>query len=230
MHFIKEPFSSLSHGIGILLSIAGLVFLLTRSRGCRTRTVSFTIYGLSLILLYTCSTLYHSLNLSPSGVLWLQRLDFCAIFLLIAGSYTPVCLVALRGTWGKFLLCSVWTLGMIGIISTLFWPAAPAWIRVVLYIVMGWMAMIGFAPLRQGLSNQGVAWLVGGGIVYSIGTVIFVLDEPYLWPGKFSAHDLWHCFVMAGSACHFVVMSRFVANRRTIDKPLPPQLAAEIFS
>jgi hemolysin III len=232
MFFLKDPFASASHAVGIVLSMVALVVLLMRSKGCRTRKVSFTIYGLSLILLYTCSTLYHSLNLSPTGVLWLQRLDFCAIFLLIAGSYTPVCLITLRGRWGKFLLCSVWTMGMLGIAGTLFWWDAPAWIRVVLYVAMGWMAMLGFSPLRQGLSTPGLCWLVGGGIVYSIGTVIFVLDQPYLWHGKFTAHDLWHVFVLAGSACHFVVMSRFVAPERTPSVAAPlsttPPLASEV--
>jgi hemolysin III len=211
--------------LGIILSLVGLVFLLMRAKGQRRQIVAFTVYGLSLVALYTSSTLYHSLQLSPEGVKWLQRLDFCAIFLLIAGSYTPVCLVAMRGVWGWSMLCAVWALGMIGIAITLFWPEAPAWWRVLLYLLMGWGALLGFSPLRQGLSHKGLCWLLAGGLVYSIGTVIFVLDQPYLWPGKFSAHDLWHVFVLAGSACHYVVMAAYVAPQGQMNSALSKEAA-----
>lgn len=208
---IREPFCGLSHGLGIVLSIIGAITLLVVSRGRPWHTASFAIYGATLIALYTSSTLYHSLDVPPRQEDKLMRLDHSAIYGLIAGSYTPICLVALRGAWGWGLLLFVYALAAVGITTTLRWKSAPDWLRVALYVLMGWASIVAFGPLRTALSPQGFAWLVGGGLVYSVGTVIFALDRPHLWPGKFSAHDLWHLFVLGGSACHFVVMLRFVA-------------------
>lgn len=208
---VREPFCGLSHGVGVVLSVAALVALLMLARGRLWHTVGFAIYGASLIALYSTSTLYHSLSTSERGEAMLQRLDHCAIYLLIAGTYTPVCLVTLRGMWGSALLAIVWSLAAVGIASTWCWKSAPDWWRVLLYVLMGWMVVLAMPSLRAAMAPGGVAWLVAGGVVYSIGTVIFALDRPHLWPGRFSAHDLWHLFVLGGSACHFVVMASFVA-------------------
>jgi hemolysin III len=208
---IKEPFCGLSHGVGIVLSLFALGVLLVEARGRPWHVASFAIYGASLLGLYTASTLYHSLRVSARVEEKLMRLDHLAIYGLIAGSYTPICVLALRPPWGWGLLGFIYVLGAIGIGITLLWKSAPDWVRVVLYVAMGWASLVALGPLREALSPQGLAWLVGGGIVYSIGTVIFALDRPHLWPGRFSAHDLWHLFVLGGSACHFVVMFRFVA-------------------
>lgn len=208
---IKEPFCGLSHGVGIVLSVIALILLLGASRGRPWHVASFAIYGASLLALYTASTLYHSLHVSSRREESLMRLDHVAIYGLIAGSYTPICLLALRGAWGWGLLLFIYALAAVGIAVTLKWKSAPDWIRVALYVLMGWASLIAFGPLREALSPAGMAWLVGGGLVYSVGTIIFALDRPHLWPGKFSAHDLWHLFVLGGSACHFVVMLRFVA-------------------
>lgn len=208
---IKDPFCGISHGIGALLSVVALAVLVFMARGRALHLIGFAVYGSSLVALYSTSTLYHSLRVAPRAEARLQQLDHCAIYLLIAGSYTPVCLLALGGAWGWGLLVAQWTLALTGIICRVRWPTAPDWLRVVLYVLMGWMVLVALAPLRAALSPAGVAWLVAGGIVYSIGTLIFALDKPHLWPGRFSAHDLWHLFVLGGSACHFVVMTRFVA-------------------
>ena len=208
---IKEPFCGVSHGIGILLSVAALIWLLVLAQGRFWHTLGFAIYGASLIALYTASTLYHSIDVSPRVTEKLMRFDFCAIYLLIAGSYTPVCLISLRGVWGWSLFGAVWTLAIIGIAAILLWKGAPDWLRILLYVVMGWMVLLAFVPLQAAITPAGVQWLVAGGVIYSIGTVIFAIDKPHLWPGKFSAHDLWHLFVLGGSVCHFVVMARFVA-------------------
>jgi hemolysin III len=209
---LREPFCALSHAVGLLLSIGGLVALLLLVRGRFWHTIAFTIYGLGLIGLYAASTLYHSLPVSPLVVSWPQRLDFTAIYTMIAGSYTPVCLITLRGKWGRILFGLVWTLAACGIACSLIWYDVPAWTRLVLYVAMGWLVLVALSPLRAALPPEAMGWLVAGGIIYSIGTVIFALDWPYLWPGYFTAHDLWHLFVLAGSACHFVFMARFVAR------------------
>ena len=209
---IKEPFCGLSHAVGALLSFAALVALLWLADGRLWNTTAAAIYGTTLITLYAASALYHSLRASPRVEALLQRLDHSAIFLLIAGSYTPICLLALRGERGWILLAAVWTLAMIGVSGSLLWKAMPDWLRVTLYVVMGWLVLGAMAPLRESLSSAGLFWLIAGGAVYSIGTVIFALDKPHLWPGKFSAHDLWHIFVIGGSVCHFVTIVGLVAR------------------
>lgn len=209
--YIKEPFCGLSHGVGIVLSIAALVTLLLLAKGQPLRLIGFAVYGASLIALYTASTLYHSLTVSPRVAAWLQRFDHSAIYLLIAGSYTPVCLITLRGAWGWSLCGVVWGLAACGIACSLLWHRAPDWCRVVLCILMGWMSLVAFAPLRAALPPAGLIWLIVGGVVYSVGTVIYATDKPHLWPGKFSAHDLWHLFVLGGSACHFIAIACYVA-------------------
>jgi len=208
---IKEPFCGLSHGVGILLSVVALVVLLVVAHGRFWHTMGFAIYGASLIVLYTASTLYHSLDLAPRHVYRLMRIDHAAIFGLIAGSYTPICMIAMRGAWGWGLLIAVWVTAAVGILLTFLLKNGPEWPRVVLYVIMGWLSMIAFGPLQAALTPAGMAWLIGGGVVYSVGTIIFATDWPHLWKDKFSAHDLWHLFVLGGSACHFVVMLRFVA-------------------
>lgn len=207
---LKDPFCGLSHAIGAGLSLAALVVLLLRANGSLLASVAFLIYGLSLLALYTSSALYHSLQVSPQATRKLQQLDHCAIFVLIAGTYTPVCLITLKGSWGACLLAGQCALLVVGLGLSLA-RSAPEWPRFVLYLLMGWMVLVALGPLRAALPAAGFRWLLFGGIAYSVGAVIFAADKPHLWPGKFSAHDLWHVFVLAGSACHFVVMLRFVA-------------------
>ena len=203
--WIKEPFCGLSHGLGAALSVVGLVVLLVLARGRPWHTVAFAIYGVSLILLYTASALYHWLPVGPPQVTRLMRLDHTAIFLLIAGTFAPVCLISLRGGWGWGLLAAEYGLAAVGIASLL-WKRVPHAARVVLYLLMGWISLIAMGPLRAALSPTAFAWLIGGGLVYTAGAVIFAVDRPHLWPGRFSAHDLWHIFVLGGSACHFLLM------------------------
>jgi len=170
--------------------------------------VSFALYGASLIALYGSSTLYHTLHFRPS---LLQKLDHCAIYGLIAGTYVPICLVVLRGPWGWTILGIELGLATFGVLITILYKRQPAWIRVVVYIAMGWLALIAFGPLMSALPSVAIWWLVIGGLFYTVGAAIFALDRPHLWPGKFSAHDLWHVFVLAGSAAHFWVIFRYVA-------------------
>ena len=209
--WIREPFCGLSHGIGAALSVAALVVLLVLAHGKLWQTISFAVFGVSLIVLYTASTLYHSLWVKPKQILALMRFDHIAIFLLIAGTYAPVCLVSLRGAWGWSLFGVEYGLAVIGIVCSLVWKGFPDWARIGIYILMGWLIMVAIVPATHVLGPAGLAWLFGGGAAYSIGTVVFAADRPHLWPGKFSAHDLWHIFVLAGSACHFVLMAVVIA-------------------
>jgi len=207
---IREPFNGLSHLAGALLSIAGLVVLLVFSNGKPWHTTAFSIYGASLIILYTASALYHSLPVQPHHIRKLLVFDQVAIYLLIAGTYTPLCLVSLRGPWGWSMLGVIWGIALVGIVLRLAWRTAPPALPVVLYLVMGWLSVIASKPLVSALPPSGIGWLFAGGMVYTIGAVIFALQRPNLWPGKFGSHELWHVMVLGGSACHYVMMFMFV--------------------
>ena len=208
---IREPFNGLSHLIGAVLGIAALVVLVCLARGKPWHLSAFAIYGATLILLYLASTLYHSLPVSERGVQRLRMFDRVGIYLLIAGTYTPICLVPLRGGWGWSLLGVVWGLALFGSLCELVWRTAPRWVGLGLYVVMGWLVILAVGPLMRTLTGAGLDWLLAGGLVYSVGAVIYATDRPRLWPGVFDAHDLWHVLVLSGSVCHFVVMVRFVA-------------------
>jgi len=209
--WIKDPFCGLSHMAGSLLSVVALVVLLVFTRGTPWHYVAFAIYGTSLIVLYTASALVHSLHCSLKTEDRLERFDFCAIFVLIAGTYTPLCLTVLRGPMGWTLFGIEWALAIFGIIVVLATSGRPKKLTTPLYLIMGWLAVIAIGPLMHNLPMAALLWLLAGGAAYSIGAVIFTLDRPHLWPGKFSAHDLWHSLVLTGSTCHFVMMLWFIA-------------------
>lgn len=208
---LREPVSGLTHLAGVLLAVVGLVVLLATAAGRTDRLVAFGVFGFSLISLYSASTLYHLLPLSPPGVAWLRRVDHMTIFVLIAGTYTPICLLALDGAWRVGLLGLVWGLALLGVLLKLLWMDAPRWLSVALYLAMGWVAVVAAPAIFRALPAAGVAWILAGGVVYSVGAIIYGLKRPNLVPGVFGFHELWHLFVMAGSACHFWVMLRYIA-------------------
>ncbi len=194
----------------MVLSITGLVTLLVESRGDPWRVVGFSIYGASLILLYSASTIYHWQALPPRGEDILKRLDHVAIFVLIAGTYTPVCLVTLRGGWGWSVLGLVWGLALLGLLLKLFFQHLPRWSSTALYVGMGWMAVVAVVPLVQSLPVSGLMWLVAGGVLYTLGAVIYAVKWPDPAPQVFGFHEVFHVFVLAGSITHFVFMMRYV--------------------
>ena len=205
---LKDPFSALSHGLGALLGIVGLVLLLVWSRGKPWHTTAFSIYGATLILLFVGSALYHGLNVSQSVENILYGLDRTGIYLLIAGTYTPLCLIPLRGAWGWTLLGIIWGLAIIGIVAD--WVTqckAPNWLQGVLFVLMGWVFLIAIGPMLKLMTVTQLAWLGAGGLIYSLGAGICV-KHPKPTSGRvFDYHDLWHLFVLVASACHFVLMS-----------------------
>jgi len=209
--WIKEPFAGLSHLVGAALSVAGLVVLLAATSGRPWHVTGVAIYGASLILLYVASTLCHSVRCGPKHAERLDRFDHVAIFLLIAGTYTPLCLVPLRGPWGWTILTIEWLLAAVGILAVMSGWVRREWPRVIVYVTMSWIAIVAVIPLSRVLPVQALAWMLAGGIIYTSGAVIYALDRPRLWPGRFGSHDLWHVFVLAGSACHFVMILCFIA-------------------
>lgn len=213
MKRLREPVSGLTHLAGVLLALVGLCVLLSRASGAGRvdQTVAFGVFGCSLVALYGASALYHLLPVSPAVVAKLRTLDHAAIFILIAGTYTPICLLALEGGWGAGLLGLVWTLALCGVVVKIFWMGAPRWLSVGLYLAMGWLAVIAIPAILQAVPPGGIAWILGGGLVYSAGAIIYGLKWPNLVPGVFGFHELWHLFVLVGSACHFLAVLLYIA-------------------
>ena len=203
--FHGEKFNALSHLAGAVLAIAGtaVLIVLAALTGDARKVVGVTIFGSTLMILYSISTLYHSLGGRAKAVV--QKLDQFSIYLLIAGTYTPFCLVTLRGAWGWSLLGVEWGLAVLGILQELR-PANEARIRsVVIYVLMGWAAVVAIHPLIDALGMAGFAWLAGGGLFYTLGIVFYAIDTRMA-----HAHGIWHLFVVAGSATHFFAVLRFV--------------------
>lgn len=214
--FIREPINGISHFIGILLSITGLVFLLHFSQGEPWRLTAFAIYGSSLILLYTASTLLHSIHANPYWYRVLRTFDHAAIFVLIAGSYTPIALITLRPeapSWGWSILSIVWGIAILGVVFKFFWLHAPRWLSTSLYLGMGWIAMSAIVPLVQNLERGGLILLGLGGVFYSLGAVIYASKRPNFYPNVFGFHELWHLFVLAGSISHYLMMFFYILPR-----------------
>jgi hemolysin III len=203
----------LSHFAGAALSVAGMVLLIVWSHGEPWRVVSFSLYGATLIMLYMASGIYHGLPVSPRAQEWLMRLDHAAITLLIAGSFIPMCLVTLRGALGWSLFGVVVGIALAGSAVVLFVPRTPHWVRLVLYIGLGWMAAAMVPSLRRILPPEAIGWLLAGGITYTLGAAVYASGRPRLWPGVFGSHDLWHIFVLGGSVCHWVFMLYLLPGR-----------------
>ena len=204
----EELANSLTHAVGIALSVAGLVLMVTCSvrYGDRWQVVSTAVFGVSLIALYTASTLYHTFRDAAWKQL-LRKFDHAAIFLLIAGSYTPFLLVSLRGPWGWSLLGVVWGLAAVGIALKFWFAGRFRVISTLIYLGMGWLVLIAFKPLLAALPRAGFIWLLAGGACYSAGTIF------YLWKRLPYHHAVWHLFVLGGSACHWVAVFGYVVPR-----------------
>lgn len=212
---IKDPGSAMTHFIAMLLAMFGASPLIMKALEADNliHAVSLTIFIVSMILLYAASTTYHTFDISPSRNKLLKKIDHCMIFILIAGSYTPVCMVVLNGFTGYMLLAIVWSIAVVGIIFKLCWVTCPKWLSSVLYIAMGWVCVLAFAPLIKALPTGAFSWLLAGGILYTIGGVIYALKLPVFNSRYkyFGSHELFHVFVMLGSACHYIVMYSYVA-------------------
>ena len=211
---IKEPGSAITHFIGMLMAIFAAVPLLIKAahEPSRIYIISLAIYAASLILLYAASTTYHTFDISAKVNAVLKKIDHMMISVLIAGSYTPVCLIVLKGKTGIILLSIVWAIAIAGILIKAFWVYCPKWVSSVLYIGMGWTCVLAFTQILNNMSPAAFGWLLAGGIIYTVGGVIYALKLP-LFNNKhknFGSHEIFHLFVMGGSACHFIVMYAFL--------------------
>ena len=211
---IKDPGIAITHFIGMLMAIFAAIPLLLKAarEPSKIYIIAIAVYAASLILLYAASTTYHTFDKSRKVNTILKKIDHMMISVLIAGSYTPICLLVLGGRTGLILLAIVWAFAIAGILIKAFWVFCPKWVSSVLYIGMGWTCVLAFTQLLNSLSPAAFGWLLAGGIIYTVGGVIYALKLP-IFNNKhkyFGSHEIFHLFVMAGSACHFVVMYAFV--------------------
>lgn len=200
-----EKFNAMTHLAGAVLALTGTIVLivLATQGGDPWKVVSVSIYGVTLVMLYSTSALYHSLRGRAKNIL--RTLDHHSIYLLIAGTYTPFCLVTLRGPWGWSLLGVVWGLAALGSLQELRSGSGARKLSLAIYVMMGWAALVAIFQLIQALGPYGFAWLVAGGLFYTIGIAFFVIDTRLT-----HSHGIWHLFVLAGSASHYVAILRYV--------------------
>jgi len=214
MHlYFREPFNAISHLIGAVLSVAALVAMVIKASSENMpalHIVSVVIFGVSLISLYTASTVYHSVKGKPETIAFLRKLDHSMIFLLIAGSYAPFCLIALDGTLGWTVFILVAALGISGILFKMVWFHSPRWLSTAIYIVMGWIIVFAVVPLAENLSAIGLSLLIGGGIMYTVGGIIYAVKPNFLSFKYAGFHEIFHIFILLGSLCHFLAVYFYV--------------------
>ncbi|GFI26362.1 hypothetical protein IMSAGC012_01483 [Lachnospiraceae bacterium] len=211
---IREPGSAITHYIGMMLSLFAAAPLLLKAEMSRTPSaiMAMGIFILAMILLYAASTVYHALNVREGVLKVFRKLDHMMIFVLIAGTYTPVCMLVLDGATGMILLTVIWGIALVGILLKALWINCPKWFSSIIYIAMGWVCLLVFPLLLQRLSAGAFAWLLAGGILYTVGGVVYALKlKGFNGVHKyFGSHEIFHLFVMAGSFCHFIVMYCYI--------------------
>jgi hemolysin III len=212
---IREPGSAITHFIAMMMAVFAAVPLLVKAgvQSGQENFLAMAIFMGSMILLYGASATYHSVDLTGKSLRVFRKLDHMMIFALIAGSYTPVCLIVLGGKLGYTLLALVWGIAAVGMIVKACWITCPKWFSSVIYIAMGWVCVLVFGPLLKTLSTPAFLWLLAGGIIYTVGGVIYALKLP-IFNAKhkfFGSHEVFHLFVMGGSVCHFIFMYLYVA-------------------
>ncbi|MBW6473074.1 MAG: hemolysin III family protein [Anaerolineaceae bacterium] len=207
----REPISALTHLLAAVFSFFGLIVLVYFGWDDIQKLITFIIYGFSLILMFTASGTYHMVIARDSIILNLRKLDHSAIYLLIAGTYTPICIYFFNGFWQYGMLILIWSLAIIGIIVKLFVINAPRWTTAGVYLVMGWLAIMGVQEILRTMPTAAMIWLVLGGLFYSLGAIIYITKFMDLFPGTFGFHEVWHIFVILGALSHYFVILKFIA-------------------
>lgn len=200
---IREPFNALSHAAGAVIVGVGAFLLAVLALSSPLAALAFAVFGLGAVFMFTSSALYHWLKLEHQ---WLQRMDHCAIYVMIAGSYTPIALLALPKTLGMWVLALQWGMAVVGILVAATREKTPTPLRLSLYLGMGWMCAFLLPQMLAATSPTTLGWMIGGGLFYTVGAVIYASKRPNLWPGRFGFHELWHIFVLGGALCHLMVM------------------------
>lgn len=211
---IREPGSAITHLVGMVLAAAATTPLLIKAAlSGGTTLFALSIFCLSMILLYGASTTYHSVSLSGTALKIFRKIDHMMIFVLIAGSYTPICLIVLGGKLGYTLLAVIWSIALAGMLLKACWVTCPKWFSSIIYISMGWVCVAVFGRLWNSLPHGAFGWLLAGGIIYTVGGIIYAIKPKYFDEKHkfFGLHEIFHLFVMGGSICHFIFMYFYVA-------------------
>ncbi len=207
---LREPVSGLMHLGGALAALVGQIVLLVMGWPGIEKVASVLVYGISLVTLFSASAGYHLINAGPKVTAALRKLDHSAIYLLIAGSYTPFCLNAFTGFFRWGLLAIVWSIALVGILVKLFYMGAPRWLSAAIYVLMGWLCLMAGGEMFTALTPFTLAWMVVGGIIYTLGAVVYATKTFDFFPGKFGFHEVWHIFVLLGAAAHFVAVAGLI--------------------
>lgn len=205
----REPFSGFSHLSGAFFSLIGMAILVmeARSQASHWYLFSYLVFGLGMLAMFTSSALYHLSTGDEVHIKNLKRIDHIMIFLFIAATYTPICLIPLHGTMGWQLLALVWFIALTGVAMKLFWLSAPRWLSTLIYLAMGWCILLAVEPASTHIPEKTLGWILAGGLFYSVGAAIYAFRWPDPLPNRFGFHEIWHLFVMAGVFCHFYAIA-----------------------
>jgi hemolysin III len=208
---LRDPVSGLTHLGAAVAAVIGLIALLIIGWGDPTKEISLLIYGVSLIMMFAASAAYHMVDLGPDVSARLRKIDHSAIYILIAGTYTPICVHFFSGFWRWGPLVIIWTMAVAGVIVKLFVIREPRWARAGVYLVMGWLSIFAIPEILRSMPVGAIAWLVLGGVLYTLGAVIYVVKKPDPWPGVFGFHEIWHIFIIFACLAHYILIAAFVA-------------------
>ena len=210
---LREPVNGLTHFFAAIVAAIGLIALIIIGWKSVVKEISLSIYGVSLILLFAASATYHMVKAKPKIIERLRKLDHSAIYVLIAGTYTPFCVLMFQGFWKWGLLALIWSLAVIGVASEVILIKAPRWLRVSVYIMMGWIVIAASGEMLKVMPVGAVVWLLAGGVTYTLGAIIYATKKLDLFPGRFGFHELWHIFVIFAALAHFIAIAVYVAPR-----------------
>jgi hemolysin III len=208
---LREPVNGLTHLAAALIAAVGAVVLLLLSRENASKATSLLLYGITLVLMFSASAGYHLVKSTPKVMLVLRRLDHSAIYLLIAGTYTPICLHFFSGFWQWPLLTIIWSMALAGIVVKIFVVSAPRWVTAGVYLLMGWTALAAIGEIFAAMPAGALVWLISGGLFFTVGALIYILKRPNFVPGVFGFHEIWHIFVILGALCHYILIAAYIA-------------------
>ncbi|HNA89330.1 MAG TPA: hemolysin III family protein [Anaerolineales bacterium] len=203
---LREPVNSLTHWGGAILALIGLVALLIVGWDTPAKVISFVIYGLSLIFMFSASATYHMVRVKDKALEIFRKVDHAAIYTLIAGTYTPFCINAFEGFWKWGMLSIIWSLAIIGIIVKIFYIRAPRWLNAGIYVIMGWLSLAAAGQMLASLPAWVLTWLIIGGVTYTLGAVVYMTKIFNFKPGVFGFHEVWHIFVLLAAAAHYIAV------------------------
>jgi hemolysin III len=208
---LREPVNGLTHFFAAIAALVGLIVLLIVGWDTPAKIISLLVYGISLTLLFAASATYHMVKAREQVIVILRKLDHSAIYLLIAGTYTPICVNAFSGFWQWGLLAIIWSLAIIGILVKIFVINAPRWLTAGVYVAMGWLSLTAVGEMLQALPVGALFWLTAGGVIYTLGAIVYATKALNFKPGVFGFHEVWHIFVILGALAHYITIAVYIA-------------------